>query len=411
MRFSQRAQAYLLFSAWAAACACIQLNTDDRHGARSGGSTGRSGSTGAGTGGVLETNAGREGAGGPNVGGSSSGSGGSSGMQGGTSSAGAGASTGDDCEVDSPDQLASPKSLNLSGSLGVHDPAVISAHGQYYLFHTSLSDTRPGIWAKTSADLLSWSEAEDVFASIPAWVADQVPGVKNLWAPDISYFSDSYHLYYSASTFGSDRSCIGHATRDALDTGTWDDHGPVICSNTDSGEREDWNAIDPNLILDQDGTPWLAFGSFWSGIQMIELDKDGARANQEIHTLATRTANGGSLEAPFIVRRCDNYYLFLSFDLCCRGSQSTYRIMVGRSPNLLGPYQDRVGNSLLEGGGTVVLQGDARWHGPGHNAVLLEGAKAYNVYHAYDTRHAGAPSLRISELAWDTSGWPVSAGP
>ncbi|GEL96778.1 hypothetical protein [Cellulomonas terrae] len=32
-----------------------------------------------------------------------------------------------------------------------------------------------------------------------------------------------------------------------------------------------YNAIDPGGITDADGTPWMAFGSFWGGIQLVEL--------------------------------------------------------------------------------------------------------------------------------------------
>ena len=110
------------------------------------------------------------------------------------------------------------------------------------------------------------------------------------------------------------------------------------------------------------------------------------------------------------MRRCGYYYLFVSFDACCRGSDSTYNLRVGRSRELLGPYLDRAGTALLNGGGTLLLSGDADWAGPGHNAVLFDGSRAFNVYHAYATTN-GASQLRISELAWDAEGWPVSGGP
>ncbi|HEY8945228.1 MAG TPA: arabinan endo-1,5-alpha-L-arabinosidase, partial [Polyangiaceae bacterium] len=294
----------------------------------------------------------------------------------------------------------------LTGDLVAHDPVIIKSDGLYYVFHTG-----PGVRVKTSSDMREWSDAGSVFNPRPSWTATQVPGVGDLWAPDISYFGGTYHLYYSASTFGSNRSCIGHATRAALNSGSWTDHGPVICSNPDGGTADNWNAIDPNVVLDEEDTPWLSFGSFWDGIKMIELDQTGARANMDLHSLASRTVNERSVEAPFIVRRCNYYYLFVSFDFCCRGTTSTYRTMVGRSTNVLGPYVDRSGNELLDGGGTQVLVADTRWRGPGHNAIFFEGSSAYNVYHTYDAQNQGRITLRISELAWDVSGWPVSAGP
>lgn len=315
----------------------------------------------------------------------------------------------DRCGVANLDPANPPQATTLSGNLGTHDPTLIFADGQYYLYQTGGSQ---GLGAKTSKNLLAWSAAPVVFDPNPAWVATEVPGAKNLWAPDISYFGGAYHLYYSASTFGSNKSCIGHATRPSLSSGSWTDHGSVVCSNA-TGSSDNWNAIDPNVIVDLAGTPWLSFGSFWGGLKMVELDSTGARANQTLHSIAARPNAGGALEAPFIVRRCGYYYLFVSFDRCCDGANSTYKIMVGRSTSVTGPYVDRAGTSMMQGGGTLLVQGvDAAqkgWHGPGHNAVIFTDAAAFNVYHAYADN--GTATLRISSIAWDSAGWPVSGGP
>ncbi len=164
----------------------------------------------------------------------------------------------------------------------------------------------------------------------------------DLWAPDISFFGGSYRLYYSASTFGSNHSCIGHATRAALNAGSWTDQGAVICSD----DGDDWNTIDPNVTVDREGTAWLSFGSFWSGLQLIRLDAAGARVGDEMHTLATRREGGDAIEAPYIVRRCGYYYLFASFDRCCNGVSTTYNIRVGRSEAVRGAYVDRDGVAM-----------------------------------------------------------------
>ena len=296
-----------------------------------------------------------------------------------------------------------PVAVAVSGSLGTHDPAAIEQDGTFYLLQTG-----PRLPGKKSMNLMSWSDAGSAFGSQnPAWVSQRVQGATDLWAPDLSHFGDQYHVYYSASTFGSNHSCIGHATRASLATGNWMDRGPVICSN--DGRSDNWNAIDPNVIVDQNGTPWLVFGSFWSGIKAIQLDSSGARANDELHSLASR--NGGAIEAPYVVRRCGYYYLFVSFDKCCDGANSTYNIRVGRSREVLGPYVDKKGTAMMSGGGTILVQGADRWRGPGHNAVLFAGDKAYNIYHSYDANNGGRSMLRVSELVWDADGWPISGGP
>jgi arabinan endo-1,5-alpha-L-arabinosidase len=293
--------------------------------------------------------------------------------------------------------------LTLSGNLGTHDPALIEAGGKYYLYATG-----DGVGAKTSADLLAWQGAPAVFSSNPAWIKDEVPGATNLWAPDISYFGGQYHLYYAASTFGKNESCIGHATRAALDSGSFTDHGSIFCSNvTTSGD--DFNAIDPNVIVDQEGTPWLSFGSFWSGIKLFKLKDDGTRADGALVALADRPQNSGALEGPFIVRRCGYYYLFVSWGACC-GDPWDYNLRVGRSASVSGPYTDKSGKTMTSGGGTLLVQGNATWTAPGHNAVIFSGTGAYNVYHALDSSHQN-PVLRVGELAWDADGWPIAAGP
>lgn len=297
----------------------------------------------------------------------------------------------------------------LSGRISpVHDPAIIKAGDTYYLFCTAT-----GIEVRKSTDLVEWKMARPpvVFGSVPAWARETI-GATNLWAPDIFYFNDRYHLYYSASTFGSNRSAIGLATnatldREAEDWG-WVDHGPVI----ESFRTDNYNCIDPNLIIDEDGTPWLAFGSFWSGIKMRRLDYETGMLSTEDETLyhlAMRHVNSGSVEAPFIIRKGGYYYLFVSFDFCCRGVDSTYRVMVGRSEKVTGPYVDRDGVEMLDGGGTQVTFPTERWRGPGHNSILQDGDRDYIVYHAYDARNNGTPTLRIDPLEWDDDGWPFIA--
>lgn len=96
----------------------------------------------------------------------------------------------------------------------------------------------------------------------------------------------------------------------------------------------------------------------------------------------------------------------MSFDYCCRGPQSTYKMMVGRSRSITGPYLDAAGTPLEQGGGTLVLAGDANWHGVGHNAVATFDGRDYLVFHGYDARDQGRPKLRTEPLGWSAAGWP-----
>jgi len=326
--------------------------------------------------------------------GGTGGIGGSSGASGSAGIAGNGGQSA--CPGTKYDLESPPTTLTLSGNLGAHDPAVYVAGGTIYLAAT-------GLIAKTSTNLTSWSAAPNPL-SLPSWAASAT-GASNLWAPDISYFGSSYHLYYSASTFGSKKSCIGQATRAALDSGSWVDQGMVVCSNL--GTNDDWNAIDPNVALDDSGLPWLVFGSFWSGIKAVQLDSNGKRADTKLYSLAHH-AKGE--EGAWVFERCGYYYLFLSSGACCDGAFD-YNILVGRSRSVAGPYVDQAGVDMMSGGGTPLVQGNAAWIAPGHNSVFVFGGKTYNVYHALRGSSSGPATLRIAEIAWDESGWPVSGGP
>jgi arabinan endo-1,5-alpha-L-arabinosidase len=195
----------------------------------------------------------------------------------------------------------------------------------------------------------------------------------------------------------------------------WTDRGMVLQSVVG---RDLWNAIDAQLIVDHDGIPWLAFGSFWSGLKLVKLQPDLLRIAepQEWHAIAKRERSvlrpdaepePAAIEAPFIFRKDDYYYLFVSWDYCCRGAKSTYKMAFGRSKNIRGPYLDKERRDLASGGGSILLQGNERWAGVGHNSAYTFDGKDYLVFHAYDVNDGGKSKLKILELHWDDQGWPI----
>ncbi len=286
----------------------------------------------------------------------------------------------------------------------VHDPMIAKDGRLYALFATGR-----GVSMRTSKDLKTWSSERRVFDSPPEWAPKTIAGFRDhIWAPDVSRFGGQWHLYYSISTFGKNRSAIGHATNVTLDPKgkgyRWIDEGPVV----QSYQTDDFNAIDPNVVLDAKGTPWMSFGSFWAGLRLVRLDKSGRLADPAVKPIriAQRPEPPDAIEAPFIARHADWYYLFASYDFCCRGANSTYNVRVGRSKSVEGPYRDRDGKSLSEGGGTRVVESGARWKGTGHEAVLHDGRDDYLIYHAYDAQDKGIPKLQKAKITWDKEGWP-----
>lgn len=302
-----------------------------------------------------------------------------------------------------------------SGNISVHDPVMAREGDKYYLFCTGM-----GITVFSSPDMISWKPEKPVFEKAPEWAVSAVPGYRgHTWAPDISFHDGTYYLYYSVSAFGKNTSCIGVATNTTLDPADpafrWVDHGMVVQSVPG---RDMWNAIDPNLIIDDSGTPWLVFGSFWDGMKLTKLDKSLTKLSdpQEWHTVAARprdyyteetSAGEGAIEAPFIFNSNGYYWLFVSFDFCCRGLESNYKVMVGRSEKVTGPYLDRNGHPMTHGGGTPLLTGNRAWPGVGHNSVYNFDGQDYIIYHGYDATDHGRPKLLIDKLEWDSEGWPV----
>ena len=297
----------------------------------------------------------------------------------------------------------------------VHDPVMIKQKDTYYLYCTG-----KGISVFSSKDLKNWKPEPQIFKEEPIWADSVAADFDNhIWAPDISFHNNTYYLYYSVSAFAKNTSAIGVTTNTTLDPKDpaykWVDQGIVIQSIPN---RDLWNAIDPNLTFDENNTPWLAFGSFWEGLKLVKLNPDlkSIAQPQEWHTIAKRKRTfeladsdpgDGALEAPFIFKKNGYYYQFLSWDLCCRGEKSTYKVVVGRSKTITGPYLDKEGISLNQGGGTLLIQGDKNWFGAGHNSTYTFDGKDYIIYHAYDAKQNGRPILQIKQLDWDAALWPT----
>ncbi|MFC4857079.1 arabinan endo-1,5-alpha-L-arabinosidase [Actinophytocola glycyrrhizae] len=285
----------------------------------------------------------------------------------------------------------------VTGDIAVHDPAMVkAADGTYFLFSTG-----NGIDIRTSPDRTAFRRAGAVFPNGASWAHPFTGGSDNLWAPDVSFHNGRYYLYYSASTFGSRNSAIFLATSTTAQPGSWTNHGVVVQTNNSS----DHNAIDPNLVVDAAGAWWLTYGSFWSGIKMVRIDAaTGKPANSTRYSLAQRPSSAdGAVEAPFIVHRSGYYYLFVSFDHCCRGTSSTYRVMVGRSTSITGPYTDRNGARMTSGGGTEVLATHGNIRGPGHPALMPDTDGWLMAYHYYTS---SGSRLGVNLVSW-SGGWPT----
>jgi arabinan endo-1,5-alpha-L-arabinosidase len=203
-------------------------------------------------------------------------------------------------------------------------------------------------------------------------------------------------------------------------TGQWKDEGCIVTSKE---KRDNWNAIDPTFIIDSQDHPWLVWGSFWDGIQLVRLDTTmHVATGEQPRTIARRYdpasrnvapnptskyAGTNAIEAPFIFKHDGWYYLFVSWDYCCRGSKSNYRVAVGRSRQVDGPYLDRDGKDMAKGGGTLFLEGDKQqFEAAGHCAAYHYNGEDIFICHGYSIAHKGASILIQRPISWSVDGWP-----
>lgn len=320
--------------------------------------------------------------------------------------------------ADAMAQAPSTPTSWVSDTAYVHDPVMALEDGRYYLFATG-----HGITRMESTDRRTWKMYRDgVLSEFPAWTHDSVPGfTTHAWAPDIIRWHGKWWLAYSCSTFGRNTSAIGLLSNTSLaNTEGWRDEGAIVCTREG---RDNANAIDPNFIIDEQGCPWMTYGSFWDGIQIVRLDSTmHVAASERPFTIARRYpenykpaeenptskfAGTNAIEAPFIFRHGDYYYLFVSQDYCCRGMKSSYRVAVGRGKHVAGPYVDREGNDMAQGGGTVLLEGDKKvFEAMGHCAAYHFPDGDLFICHGYSIEKKGASILVQRRISWDAEGWP-----
>ncbi|RED55550.1 family 43 glycosylhydrolase [Cohnella lupini] len=291
------------------------------------------------------------------------------------------------------------------------DPSIVRGEDGFFYAYGTEDEWNAGEKSKLvpivkSADLVKWDYVGDAFATRPDWKKDG-----GIWAPDISFFNGKYYLYYSISDWGDQNPGIGVAVSDAP-TGPFEDKGKLLESDEIGVE----NSIDPMLYVEEDGTPYLFWGSF-NGIFGIRLSADGLSYQGEKFQIA-----GKDFEGPYIVKRGTYYYFFGSIGSCCAGKDSMYLVSVGRSESLAGPYLDAEDRDIKEASGTVILHGESaneedgnagRFVGPGHNSIIRDDSGTdWIVYHAIDTsdplltNEATRRPLMIDPIRW-VDGWPT----
>jgi arabinan endo-1,5-alpha-L-arabinosidase len=319
-----------------------------------------------------------------------------------------------------------PAPLGVSGTgIGVHDPFMLKdPSGTYWLYgtHNTIASSTDFVnfsfnQTCTTQEKGGYPFCPDIGPDFASWSGLQTPPSLNngantdMWAPDVLYANGTYYQYYAIpiEPHSGPQAVILLATS-ANPAGPWTDAGQIIEScGTTTGCTTTFNAIDASPFIDLAGNWWMVFGSFTDGIHLIQLDPStGQRlqSNSTIYTIAQRGNPSAGEEGPFIYLYNGWYYYFAPINICCNGVNSTYRIIVGRSQTVTGPYLDRGGIDLMQGGGTILLSAHANINGPGGQSVFTDGAQPTLVYHYYDGNNNGAPTLGLNRLGFDSDGWP-----
>jgi arabinan endo-1,5-alpha-L-arabinosidase len=306
----------------------------------------------------------------------------------------------------------------LQGAVSlVHDPTIIRSNNMYYVLSTDPGTANGQVGdlpILCSSDQINWSRCGQVFNTIPSWVTKLYPGISELWAPDVSYFNGAYHIYYAASTFGTQTSSIGLATAPTM-AGPWTDSGgPILQSTAGSA----FNAIDPNILIDYGtGTTvqhvWLTYGSFYGGIYQREIDPATGTllaTNPTNYQLAAQPGvSGNPIEGASLVQKNGFYYLFVSLGFCCNTAftTDTYEIAVGRATSPNGPFVDESGTPMLNNGGTVIMSSGGEFTAPGGEFVYTDAVNGDLIaFHALSNNQNGLDYLFVNQLTWPNN-WPL----
>lgn len=312
------------------------------------------------------------------------------------------------------------------GLRNAHDPTVVRGDdGRWYMFSTDaaagVEDIPAGAHVRTSTDLVEWTFQGTALDGVPD-AASAHSGAVGLWAPEVVRWPSAddarrWHMYYSASSFGSRTSALGLATAPSP-AGPWADEGVVVATSHDI---DAYNAIDAAVAFDRDGEPWLTYGSFFDGIRTMRLDAATGRPlvdGDEGVLIARRSrAVDGAIEGAYIVRRPEHgdYVLHVSYDSLF----DSYSIRVGVSREITGPYLDAAGLPLLDPApaderraGTKVLgahrfPGGTAWIAPGHDSVFRDGADEFVVHHVRLADDPHSHEAQIRRVRTTATGWPI----
>ena len=281
------------------------------------------------------------------------------------------------------------------------DPTVIRTEDGFYLYATQTDKYWVPIYF--SKDLVNWEFKRTAFRNA---TKPQIPGGGAFWAPEIRHINGKYVLYFSWAKWGDgDASYTAVATSDS----------PLgdFVNSKELLTKEDFgsNCID-QFYYEEDNKKYMFVGSF-NGIYVTELTDDGlsVKRNENGTPTLKKQVCGKAFEGTNIYKKNGYYYLFASINNCCDGERSRYKVVVGRSQDLLGPYLDKSGKDMINNAWELVLEGDGqKFFGPGHNSIIVQddAGTDWMIYHSYVKENAevGGRLGMLDRVLWTEDGWP-----
>jgi len=291
-----------------------------------------------------------------------------------------------------------------------HDPDIIRYEDGY-----ALATTDNHMLMQFSEDALNWKNGEPAMPEFSRWLYTYAPNMIDIWAPDIHYIGGEYRMYYCGSEMGIRSSGMGFMSSKEIDPTKpgygWTDQGEVI----HTVKSDSYNAIDAAVLKDLDGKVWMAFGSWGTGIHILELDESTGKVKEGAKMKNIANRGGAGVEGASLIEHNGKYFLFTAWDNCCKKGadleNNSYKTTVGRSNRIDGGYVDRSGKALLDGGGTILLSRYGRYYGPAGGEAFEDINRQRFVNHYYDKNDGGNSYIQVRDIVWTEDNWPELGQP
>jgi len=291
-----------------------------------------------------------------------------------------------------------------------HDPDIIRFEDGY-----ALMTTDNHLLMQTSEDALNWKKNDPAMPQFEKWLYTYAPNMIDIWAPDIHYIGGEYRVYYCGSEMGIRSSGMGFMSSKEIDPSKpgygWTDQGEVI----HTVKSDSYNAIDAAVLKDLQGKVWMAFGSWGTGIHIIELDEKTGKVADGAKMTNIANRGGSGVEGASLIEHNGKYFLFTAWDNCCKTGANldgnSYKTVVNRANSITGPYLDRSGKTALNGGGTILLQRYGRYYGPAGGEAFEDINRQRFVNHYYDASDTGRAKIQVRDIVYTEDNWPELGQP